>query len=91
MSIPEGDYQHEYTQPTLKYTASHEWVRSEPDGTMTIGITDHAQEALGDIVFIELPAVGREVKAGEAVRGRRVGQGRVRRLRAGRWRSDRGQ
>lgn len=52
---------------TLKYTDSHEWARSEPDGAMTIGITDHAQEALGDIVFIELPAVGREVKAGEAV------------------------
>ncbi len=50
----------------LKYTASHEWIRSEPDGTITIGITDHAQEALGDLVFIELPAVGRKVKAGEA-------------------------
>jgi glycine cleavage system H protein len=49
----------------LKYTASHEWVRSESDGTATIGITDHAQEALGDLVFIELPAVGRKVKAGE--------------------------
>ena len=50
----------------LKYTASHEWIRSESDGTLTIGITDHAQEALGDLVFIELPAVGRKVKAGEA-------------------------
>jgi glycine cleavage system H protein len=50
----------------LKYTASHEWIRSEPDGTITIGITDHAQEALGDLVFIELPAPGRKVKAGEA-------------------------
>ena len=49
----------------LKYTASHEWVRSESDGTATIGITDHAQEALGDLVFIELPAVGGKVKAGE--------------------------
>jgi glycine cleavage system H protein len=49
----------------LTYTASHEWVRSESDGTATIGITDHAQEALGDLVFIELPAVGRKVKAGE--------------------------
>jgi glycine cleavage system H protein len=49
----------------LKYTASHEWIRSEADGTLTIGITDHAQEALGDLVFIELPAVGRKVKAGE--------------------------
>jgi glycine cleavage system H protein len=50
----------------LKYTASHEWVRSEADGTVTVGITDHAQAALGDLVFIELPAVGRTLKAGEA-------------------------
>ena len=49
----------------LKYTDSHEWIRAEPDGTVTIGITDHAQEALGDLVFIELPAVGRKLKAGE--------------------------
>lgn len=53
--------------PNLKYTDSHEWVRSEPDGTLTVGITDHAQEALGDLVFVELPAVGRSVKAGEAL------------------------
>jgi glycine cleavage system H protein len=53
--------------PNLKYTDSHEWIRKEADGTLTIGITDHAQEALGDLVFIELPAVGRTVKAGEAV------------------------
>ena len=51
----------------LRYTASHEWVRSEADGTMTIGITDHAQEQLGDIVFVEAPAPGRKVKAGESV------------------------
>jgi glycine cleavage system H protein len=51
----------------LKYTDSHEWIRAEPDGTLTIGITDHAQEALGDLVFIELPAIGRTVKAREAV------------------------
>jgi glycine cleavage system H protein len=51
----------------LKYTASHEWIKSEADGTLTIGITDHAQEALGDVVFIELPQVGRAVKAGEAI------------------------
>lgn len=50
----------------LKYTASHEWVRAEKDGTLTIGITDHAQEALGDLVFIELPAVGRKLAAEEA-------------------------
>lgn len=51
----------------LKYTESHEWIRTEADGTLTIGITDHAQEALGDLVFIELPQVGRAVTAGEAV------------------------
>lgn len=50
----------------LKYTDSHEWIRSETDGTLTIGITDHAQEALGDLVFIELPAVGRKLAAREA-------------------------
>jgi glycine cleavage system H protein len=49
-----------------KYTASHEWVSAGPDGTLTIGITDHAQAALGDLVFIELPAVGRKLAAGEA-------------------------
>lgn len=49
----------------LKYTQSHEWIRLEADGTITVGITDHAQEALGDIVFLELPEAGRTVKAGE--------------------------
>jgi glycine cleavage system H protein len=52
---------------TLRYAESHEWVRKEPDNTLTIGITDHAQNALGDIVFIELPALERVVKAGEEV------------------------
>jgi len=51
----------------LKYTDSHEWVRTESDGTLTVGITDHAQESLGDLVFIELPKVGRKASAGEAV------------------------
>jgi len=51
----------------LRYTESHEWIRKEPDNTLTIGITDHAQEALGDIVFIELPETGRIAKAGEEV------------------------
>ena len=51
----------------LKYTESHEWIRAEADGTLTVGITDHAQEALGDLVFIELPQVGRAAKAGEAI------------------------
>jgi len=49
----------------LKYTKSHEWIKQEADGTVTVGITDHAQEALGDIVFLELPEAGRTVKAGE--------------------------
>jgi glycine cleavage system H protein len=49
----------------LKYTKSHEWARLEADGTVTVGITAHAQEALGDIVFLELPDTGRTVKAGE--------------------------
>jgi len=51
----------------LRYTASHEWIRRESDGTVTIGITDHAQEQLGDIVFVEAPQVGRKVAAEEAV------------------------
>jgi glycine cleavage system H protein len=51
----------------LRYTASHEWVRRESDGSLTVGITDHAQEQLGDIVFVEAPAAGRKVKAGEAI------------------------
>jgi len=53
----------------LRYTKSHEWVRAahgEPDGTVEIGITEHAQSALGDLVFVEVPEVGRAVKAGEA-------------------------
>jgi glycine cleavage system H protein len=50
----------------LKYTETHEWVRLEADGTATVGITDFAQEALGDIVFVEAPEVGRQLKAGEA-------------------------
>ncbi len=51
----------------LRYTESHEWIRKEPDNTLTIGISDHAQSALGDIVFLELPEAGRVVKAGEEV------------------------
>ena len=47
----------------LKYTKSHEWVRVEADGTVTVGITDHAQELLGDLVFVELPDVGKELAA----------------------------
>jgi glycine cleavage system H protein len=52
--------------PELKYTDSHEWVRWEKDGSATVGITDFAQESLGDLVFIELPQVGRALKAGES-------------------------
>ena len=56
------------TTPTdLRYTASHEWVRLESDGSLTVGVTDHAQEALGDVVFLELPEAGRVVAAGEAI------------------------
>src|SRR5688572_13681500 len=55
MSIPEN----------LRYAASHQWVRFEADGTAAVGITDHAQEQLGDVVFVQLPEVGREVKRGE--------------------------
>lgn len=54
------------TPDNLKYTKSHEWVRQETDGTVTIGVTFHAQELLGDVVFVETPTVGRKVKQGEA-------------------------
>jgi len=50
----------------LRYTSSHEWVRNEADGTVSIGITDHAQGALGDLVYLELPTVGRKLAAAEA-------------------------
>ncbi len=51
----------------LRYTQSHEWLKREGDGTFAVGITDHAQEQLGDIVFVEAPRAGRKVTAGEAV------------------------
>ena len=51
----------------LKYTKSHEWIRTESDGTITVGITDHAQELLGDLVFIELPEVGKTLAAEQEV------------------------
>lgn len=56
MQIPDG----------LRYTENHEWVKVEDDGTVRIGITDFAQDALGDVVFVDLPDVGAEVGAGEA-------------------------
>ena len=55
MSVP-GD---------LKYTKSHEWVRAEADGTVSVGITHHAQDLLGDMEFVEAPSVGRQLAAGE--------------------------
>jgi glycine cleavage system H protein len=56
MNIPED----------LRYTASHEWVRTEADGTLSIGISDHAQESLGELVFVELPEAGRTLAVGDA-------------------------
>jgi len=54
------------TPADLKYTKSHEWVRDAGDGTVTLGITDHAQAALGDLVFVEVPEVGRKLAVGDA-------------------------
>ena len=51
----------------LKYIASHEWIRDEGDGIVTVGITDFAQESLGDVVFIELPEVGSEINKDDAI------------------------
>jgi glycine cleavage system H protein len=53
------------TPSELKYASSHEWARREEDGTVTVGITDHAQDALGDVVFVELPEVGATLAAGD--------------------------
>jgi glycine cleavage system H protein len=55
------------TPASLKYTKTHEWVRQETDGTVTIGITDHAQQLLGDMVFVELPTADEQVIAGKEV------------------------
>ncbi len=51
--------------PDLRYAPSHEWARLEADGSVTVGISDHAQEALGDVVFVELPDVGKTLAAGQ--------------------------
>jgi len=51
----------------IRYTEDHEWIRTETDGTATVGITGYAQDALGDIVFVELPEVGRSVNRGDVV------------------------
>ena len=53
------------TPEDLKYTEAHEWVREEADGTVTVGITDHAQDQLGDVVFVQHPDTGRRVTKGE--------------------------
>jgi glycine cleavage system H protein len=50
----------------LKYTSDHEWLRLEDDGTVTLGITDHAQQALGELVFVELPEADRDLSQGDA-------------------------
>jgi len=50
----------------LRYTSDHEWLRLEDDGCVTVGITDHAQEALGELVYVELPEAGSELGAGDA-------------------------
>ena len=55
------------TPQNLKYTASHEWIKTESDGTLSVGITDHAQEALGDIVFLDLPKPGSKHAAGASI------------------------
>ncbi|MBV1921265.1 MAG: glycine cleavage system protein GcvH [Pseudomonadales bacterium] len=54
-------------RPELKYLVSHEWLRVESDGTAFVGISDHAQESMGDLVFVEAPEVGSTVSAGEEV------------------------
>lgn len=53
------------TPKELKYTKSHEWLRRENDGTYTVGITDHAQDLMGDMVYVELPQVGKKLTAGK--------------------------
>lgn len=53
------------TPSNLKYAATHEWARDEGDGTVTVGISDHAQESLGDVVYVEQPEVGSSVTGGE--------------------------
>ncbi|MEO8837106.1 MAG: glycine cleavage system protein GcvH [Herbaspirillum sp.] len=49
----------------LKYNDSHEWIRTEADGTLTVGITEFAQDSLGDVVFVELPTIGQVISAGK--------------------------
>lgn len=56
-----------HTPDTLRYVRSHEWASPPEDGVITVGITDFAQDQLGDVVFVELPDVGRQVAAGDAI------------------------
>ena len=49
----------------LRYASSHEWARLEADGSVSVGISDHAQQALGDVVYVELPEVGQQLQAGQ--------------------------
>ncbi|VDZ98118.1 glycine cleavage system H protein [Salmonella enterica subsp. enterica] len=67
----------------LKYSKEHEWLRKEADGTYTVGITEHAQELLGDMVFVDLPEVGATVSAGDDLRRGGVRKSGVRHLCAG--------
>jgi glycine cleavage system H lipoate-binding protein len=64
----------------LRFLKSHEWARLETDGTVTVGISDHAQQALGDLVFVEAPEAGTPCRRRRGDRSRRIGQGRVRRV-----------
>lgn len=73
----------------LKYSKEHEWLRKEADGTYTVGITEHAQELLGDMVFVDLPEVGATVSAGDDCAVAGVRKSGVRHLCAGK-RRDRG-
>ena len=75
---------------TVRYSKSHEWVRVDGDEAV-VGITDYAQAQLGDVVYVELPARGRQARQGQGGRRGRVGQGRERSLRPGLGRGDRGQ
>ncbi|MFJ4187197.1 glycine cleavage system protein GcvH [Kitasatospora sp. NPDC089509] len=67
MSLNESEIDVSNIPKYLKYTESHEWVQKEDDGTLSVGLTDHAQKTLGDIVFLELPKVGSRFEAGDAI------------------------
>src|SRR6185437_1560403 len=66
IQVPSPERRMSNVPSDLKYTKSHEWLRTLPDGTVEVGITDHAQHALGDLVFVEVPEAGRKLTAGEA-------------------------